>query len=1181
MAEITLREYIREIGLLIDNERLDEAIAHCLHILQAYPKHLEAYRQLGKAYLEANQFTDAADVFQRVLSAVPGDFVSHVGMAVIREDEGNLDSAIWHMERAYESNPANNAIHEELRRLISERDGVAPQKIRLTRGALAHMYARGEMYQQAIVELQTSLEEEPDRPDLQVLLAEMYWRTGQRVEAAEVCSEILEELPFCQEANRIMAAMLQTSDQAEEGTVYHRRLAALDPYAAFIESAVIDPDTVSDEAVRLMRGEWHPGEPIPAGEGRMPDWAAEIGLEVGPARSEEAEPEVEALPEPAWLEDIGVSPRKSAPPEEIGEPAGQEPAEELPAWLDEIEPVEEAQTVVEETPEPSAPPFTEEEKEQPEAEIPGWMQDAGWERSEGEVEEEPVTFTDEELAALEAGVLPEEGDGQEEEDELAPAEIPEWLMEIAPGEAGEAGEELLGVEEDEVIAEVLGAGEEAEEEEPPDWLSGIVPEEELPEEGEGAPAWAEARAEETELEARAPDSTQGIGEPAEEPAEAGPDWLSGITADEAPERAAQESPAEEAPEWLSGVAAGAMEDEAEAGVPERASEEGGSWLGGLEMEEGPGEAELERPAPAEERELEPEADLGWLNALAPEEEPEEEWLEGAEEEIYRPEAAQEARVDWLSGIAPAGEGEAEEAARAKEGEETPEPAEPPAQPGAGLVPSWLEDEEPGESSTIVGWLGAQSLAERDEEQAEIAEEAEAGEPPFYSPQPEERHVPDCLLEAQEEEGPGAIAPEPPLEGPPEPEEAMQPEGMAEGREPEVREHEERLMDELEAAERAPELAQEAQTPDWLKDYAEEISESTEMSVGPKEAEAQEEPAIPGPVEEAETPEAPETEFGAFAAEDEEAAEAPAEKAEGWLARLPSAQEPEEELALEGEAEELDEELYETPDWLQEITEEPGVPIGEELEDLTESEDEYDTKPREFEWADSREREEPDWLRDTGGVEEGEEALEEVEIPDWLLEPADEFESEEVEEEVVQPDMRAAPEALEARVQPGGEPEFHAPQESVPAAEEPLTPEAEAPIREAPEEEVEAIPEAEGWVPFEPEAEPEMAQAPSMETSPVAEEPPEVAPRMRPFDPDEVLQSAKDALEAGDFELAAGQYGELTRKKEALDVTVEDLKVTLEREPQQPQLWQILGDAYMQMDRIAEAIEAYQKGTEVI
>lgn len=96
MAETSLRAYVREIDDLVEHEQLDEAIAHARHILQTYPRHLDTYRLLGKAYLEAKRYGDSADILQRVLSAVPEDFVAHVGMAIVREDEGNIDAAIWY-----------------------------------------------------------------------------------------------------------------------------------------------------------------------------------------------------------------------------------------------------------------------------------------------------------------------------------------------------------------------------------------------------------------------------------------------------------------------------------------------------------------------------------------------------------------------------------------------------------------------------------------------------------------------------------------------------------------------------------------------------------------------------------------------------------------------------------------------------------------------------------------------------------------------------------------------------------------------------------------------------------------------------------------------------------------------------------------------------------------------------
>ena len=44
MAKIGLRAYLREIENLIDRGQLDEAQAHCKHILSIYPKQLDAYR---------------------------------------------------------------------------------------------------------------------------------------------------------------------------------------------------------------------------------------------------------------------------------------------------------------------------------------------------------------------------------------------------------------------------------------------------------------------------------------------------------------------------------------------------------------------------------------------------------------------------------------------------------------------------------------------------------------------------------------------------------------------------------------------------------------------------------------------------------------------------------------------------------------------------------------------------------------------------------------------------------------------------------------------------------------------------------------------------------------------------------------------------------------------------------
>ena len=192
MSDVSLRAYTREIEGLVEHEqRLDEAIAHCRQILKTYPKHLETYRLLGKAFLEGRRYDEAVDVFERLLVAVPDDFVAHVGMSIIADDQGKLDDAIWHMERAFEVQPSNPAIQGELQRLFGRRDGVEPPKIRLTRGALAQMYVHGQLYAQAISEIRSVLAQDSERTDLEVLLAKAYYQGGQKTEAAGVCAQLL------------------------------------------------------------------------------------------------------------------------------------------------------------------------------------------------------------------------------------------------------------------------------------------------------------------------------------------------------------------------------------------------------------------------------------------------------------------------------------------------------------------------------------------------------------------------------------------------------------------------------------------------------------------------------------------------------------------------------------------------------------------------------------------------------------------------------------------------------------------------------------------------------------------------------------------------------------------------------------------------------------------------------
>ena len=398
MAKVSLRAYNREIEAMIDRGHLDEAIAHCQHILKTYPKHLETYRLLGKSYLEAKRHDEAVDIFSRVLVAEPSDFVAQVGMSIIRDEQGKFDDAIWHMERAFETQPSNAAIQGELQRLYGRRDGVQPPRIRMTRGALAHMYMQGELYPQTISETKGVLEEDQGRTDMQALLAKAYFKSGQKNNAADAASAVLKRYPFCLDANRVLTEILG-SDRPESAEVYRRRVFELDPYAAQVNGSVFESKEVSDAAVTIEQLDWN-GQPT----GMSSDWGSTSAISL-----KEGE-------QPDWLKNAAFADDESAAPSAPAFVSDQEAASSSDA----------------DTP------------AQPAEDIPDFLRQAGWGESTGAFDESKSSamFDDEPVAdaqPIEQGdmpdwvkaMAPEEASATEStEDE----EIPDWINKIGTGE---------------------------------------------------------------------------------------------------------------------------------------------------------------------------------------------------------------------------------------------------------------------------------------------------------------------------------------------------------------------------------------------------------------------------------------------------------------------------------------------------------------------------------------------------------------------------------------------------------------------------------------------------------------------------------------------------------------------------------------------------------------------------
>jgi len=395
MSKVSLREYIRDINSLIEENHIREAKEHCAYILKSYPKYIDVYRLLGKAHLESRRYDEAEKILVRVLAVLPDDFIAHLGLSVVKEEQENLDAAIWHMERAYELK-STQTIHEELHRLFTMRDGVAPPKPLITRGALIRINVRSGLYQQALKEIDHALKEDPQRLDLEILRAKIYFQQKNIPLAVRYCKMILQKRPYAYDANLLMTEIASTTEQAEP---FKQRMFELDPYTSLVDETMsleeVPPDAImiekldiplqepknnaqiTDELIDEVNTEamvsvdndvatFENQEAIPPVDmddstileaqahenAHIPDWMQEMGWEAGSSRTSEEEQALiadydhletesgtDSTPEglaesdiPDWLKDLQPI------EEELIEPSNND--EQKIAWLNDILPVE-------------------------------------------------------------------------------------------------------------------------------------------------------------------------------------------------------------------------------------------------------------------------------------------------------------------------------------------------------------------------------------------------------------------------------------------------------------------------------------------------------------------------------------------------------------------------------------------------------------------------------------------------------------------------------------------------------------------------------------------------------------------------------------------------------------------------------------------------------------------------
>jgi len=393
MQQVSLRDYCEDARLFIQSGEPHKAIPITRHILSHYARHVRSYRLLGQALLALEVYHEAATQFRRVLSADPEDVSSRLGLSEIHQAGGHLDKAIWQMQRAVELSPSDSDLRARLGQLYDARQedgGSARQEdggsgaIEITRAALGRIHARAGLHAKAAQEFKAALESRPDRADVQTALAEVLWRSGDHVQAAEVCQRILEKLPNALKANLMVGALWLHNRQTAEAELYLGLAQELDP-----ENLV----------------------------------AQSLFGEVSPL------PLLEVTIEPLGEDEI-QSAKFGPPPTSL---QGDVPVfeEQAPAAIDWMS----------DSHEEESKPMNEEERSDQEFELPDWLKGVGDDLL-GESDDRPVASSPVESDSEEDEDTPswlhdlvartDDTDASQESVSAEPGDVPDWLQELRP-----------------------------------------------------------------------------------------------------------------------------------------------------------------------------------------------------------------------------------------------------------------------------------------------------------------------------------------------------------------------------------------------------------------------------------------------------------------------------------------------------------------------------------------------------------------------------------------------------------------------------------------------------------------------------------------------------------------------------------------------------------------------------
>ncbi len=226
------------------------ALALALLMQRRFPRDYQVAQLLGKVYLGTHRLSEASEAFRKVLEVDPEDVVSWSAMAMIAEDEGDLDGALGYFERAFDIDPGNPEIASEIARLHSRLSHTKAQEPGSSMHSMARRFLIEGKYESAVPWLQEALRITPESAEVAVGLTRALWLSWRLQDAEEVARGVLDEHPNCLRALAVLAGADFSKGGAQTLALLDRT-AVLNPgnavaRALFEEAGIVFPEHTQD-----------------------------------------------------------------------------------------------------------------------------------------------------------------------------------------------------------------------------------------------------------------------------------------------------------------------------------------------------------------------------------------------------------------------------------------------------------------------------------------------------------------------------------------------------------------------------------------------------------------------------------------------------------------------------------------------------------------------------------------------------------------------------------------------------------------------------------------------------------------------------------------------------------------------------------------------------------------------